>query len=368
MSKFKVNYYIPESQVGNAAGDWFGAKFGSVYCNEGEEVHTKYSGNYFSTPEGLWLRNFYPVFDRETWKFDWFSPVDVYNIHPDQQSIDYYCKTMYQESKLDPWYTVDSTTGEEVIADFSSYVEMSGPFFENIRTEDPFGKFDYVKYNGQIMGFDEMMGKPLANAEFEASVTYGGQLIDGSIPYESKRVFGFSIKNVEDIIPPHITNYQIRNSDGLITNRIKPGDDGMLYLTAYDYDSSYDYTDNLTINLYLSTMDSEEWTPITETPEFVGANDGFLVKVPLKNYLTDAYKEKWAKLKVELTDASQNFSNYEMDYILCCTESTGIEEMSTILNQSEAVYYNLQGVRVDNPAQGLYIKVADGKTEKVMVK
>lgn len=32
---------------------------------------------------------------------------------------------------------------------------------------------------------------------------------------------------------------------------------------------------------------------------------------------------------------------------------------------SEAVYYNLQGVRVDNPTKGLYIRVANGKSGKV---
>lgn len=33
----------------------------------------------------------------------------------------------------------------------------------------------------------------------------------------------------------------------------------------------------------------------------------------------------------------------------------------------EAVYYNLQGVRVENPAKGLYIRVANGKSQKVIM-
>lgn len=35
-------------------------------------------------------------------------------------------------------------------------------------------------------------------------------------------------------------------------------------------------------------------------------------------------------------------------------------------NNGEAVYYNLQGVRVENPVKGLYIVVKDGKSQKVM--
>ena len=37
-------------------------------------------------------------------------------------------------------------------------------------------------------------------------------------------------------------------------------------------------------------------------------------------------------------------------------------------DEVEAVYYNLQGVRVANPANGLYIRVAGDKAEKVIVK
>ena len=33
--------------------------------------------------------------------------------------------------------------------------------------------------------------------------------------------------------------------------------------------------------------------------------------------------------------------------------------------EGEAVYYNLQGVRVVNPSDGIYIKISGGKTSKV---
>lgn len=41
-------------------------------------------------------------------------------------------------------------------------------------------------------------------------------------------------------------------------------------------------------------------------------------------------------------------------------ESVGVEELG------EAVYYNLQGVRVQNPAHGIYVKVQGGKATKVL--
>ena len=35
-------------------------------------------------------------------------------------------------------------------------------------------------------------------------------------------------------------------------------------------------------------------------------------------------------------------------------------------NETEAIYYNLQGIRVANPGDGIYIKVQGGKTTKVI--
>ena len=46
------------------------------------------------------------------------------------------------------------------------------------------------------------------------------------------------------------------------------------------------------------------------------------------------------------------------------TFATGIETIDA--EAADAVYYNLQGVRVDNPVKGLYIRVANGKSQKVM--
>lgn len=46
------------------------------------------------------------------------------------------------------------------------------------------------------------------------------------------------------------------------------------------------------------------------------------------------------------------------------TLATGIETIDA--EAADAVYYNLQGVRVDNPVKGLYIRVANGKSQKVM--
>lgn len=46
---------------------------------------------------------------------------------------------------------------------------------------------------------------------------------------------------------------------------------------------------------------------------------------------------------------------------------TGIEEVQTAGPAAEPVYYNLQGMRVAHPGHGLYIRVADGRSEKILI-
>lgn len=47
-------------------------------------------------------------------------------------------------------------------------------------------------------------------------------------------------------------------------------------------------------------------------------------------------------------------------------DGSGVADIA-VENNGEAVYYNLQGVRVENPVKGLYIVVKGGKSQKVML-
>ena len=48
-------------------------------------------------------------------------------------------------------------------------------------------------------------------------------------------------------------------------------------------------------------------------------------------------------------------------------ESAGIDDI-TVDNDAPAEYFNLQGVRVDNPSNGVFIRRQGTKTEKVIIK
>ncbi|MCC8070588.1 MAG: hypothetical protein LIO90_02155 [Bacteroidales bacterium] len=55
-------------------------------------------------------------------------------------------------------------------------------------------------------------------------------------------------------------------------------------------------------------------------------------------------------------------------YTISITDPSAIRTIGDDAVEGEAIYYNLQGVRVANPQNGLYIKVNGHKTEKVLVK
>ncbi|MCM1368901.1 MAG: C10 family peptidase [Candidatus Amulumruptor caecigallinarius] len=63
-----------------------------------------------------------------------------------------------------------------------------------------------------------------------------------------------------------------------------------------------------------------------------------------------------------------NGVNKGMGNITFAFDTTGVEGIEMDAEDAQAEYYNLQGVKVDNPGKGLYIRVANGKAEKVMKK
>jgi len=88
---------------------------------------------------------------------------------------------------------------------------------------------------------------------------------------------------------------------------------------------------------------------------------------------TDVFKSVKVE-SVQLTVPKESVSLYQtadtwLDFCnITGAEFSGIEEKLVDDNENTtAVYYNLQGVRVENPERGLYIKRQGGKTSKVIL-
>ena len=72
--------------------------------------------------------------------------------------------------------------------------------------------------------------------------------------------------------------------------------------------------------------------------------------------------DKPAKIFTMGIGAKTFFSKVNVEFVT----PSGVSEIVEDSN-AEAVYYNLQGVRVNNPEKGLYIRVKGNKSEKVML-
>ncbi len=67
-------------------------------------------------------------------------------------------------------------------------------------------------------------------------------------------------------------------------------------------------------------------------------------------------------VRVAVTDFKGAIQLYPIKY----DDYVGVDEITVA--EGEAQYYNMQGVRVANPENGMFIRVQNGKAQKVVIK
>ena len=132
--------------------------------------------------------------------------------------------------------------------------------------------------------------------------------------------------------------------------------------------------DFLLPNFALSAMELElgdilvEGATVTKNEEGVATYNGFVKDMPLLG------GELIADVTLGGTISADGIVNMKIDVLwdgipIVCTFTTkevnGVENV-IITEQCEAVYYNLQGVKVVNPENGVFIKVQGSKVTKVV--
>ena len=80
------------------------------------------------------------------------------------------------------------------------------------------------------------------------------------------------------------------------------------------------------------------------------------------------YNEAGEVEKVEIYQWYGAQNNNCLAAMFTVSKTQGVNDVIAADAEVAPVYYNLQGVRVANPANGLYIKVAGEKASKVLVK
>lgn len=116
------------------------------------------------------------------------------------------------------------------------------------------------------------------------------------------------------------------------------------------------------IPAYLSSSFSSiapvEFTATVENGKTILTNEESAVMVPPVEGLTTNYT--WYSILLD--------NVITLDFEIPGLSNSGIEETVVSDENAPVVYYNLQGVRVENPSNGLYIKRQGNKATKVFVK
>ncbi len=103
---------------------------------------------------------------------------------------------------------------------------------------------------------------------------------------------------------------------------------------------------------------TDEMTTVTEDSE------GWVIDTDTNSYMFDMTSlSKDQTISIAVT----NGHSYSATQVFNLTTS-GIEDVATDSLNAEAVYYNLQGQPVANPAAGLYIRVQGNRAEKVAIR
>lgn len=192
---------------------------------------------------------------------------------------------------------------------------------------------------------------------------------------ETKATFDFSATGFGKITcNPEITTYP--NSNATNINDVEMTVNGVsLTFTKGGNDNALYASDN-TLRIYTSntlTVSVSDLFTITKITFTKGSNWAMTFPAGQQGTFTDGvWTAPAAVAREEVRINDVKFSATAKTFIKAidvefAKVSTGVEEVE-VDEAVEAVYYNLQGVRVENPANGLYIRVAGKTASKVYIR
>ena len=296
----------------------------------------------------------------------WFPGIDEFNFEPGQ--------TILKAGESVPFniFKVQKFDVGDDIKYFGWEIENRGILSETRSVDDINTKIE-LKYGDEpvdIQNMDELLRYPY-NLYKSGNTDYKNIEIELSVLNEVSNTS--NITNIisdltkDDYIPPTLRMLQFRNSEGIITNRFSSNTSVSLRLTAGDF--NYNLWDfecyPVDVVCEWSQAGQDDWQPIIMQIDEMesSSNFGYFYEGDFSVSSPGFYD-----IKISLTDESGNSQCQILGNALFVdTDEAGVDHV-LVIDNTDAVYYNLQGVRVDNPQGGIYVKVVNGKATKVLVK
>lgn len=126
-----------------------------------------------------------------------------------------------------------------------------------------------------------------------------------------------------------------------------------------DIQNLYVELEGVTVSDY--NADNKSFTITDGKDDTIGGHNKFGVNVPADS---KTYTIKGVVSYYQAKDEDPKVQIYPIEFV----DATGIDAIGVDINAADAEYYNLQGIRVAEPEQGIYIVRQGGKTAKVIVR
>ena len=182
-----------------------------------------------------------------------------------------------------------------------------------------------------------------------------------------------------DFIPPVLTWLGFKDKDENLTDRFQTGADGTLEFYATDFYLTKDWSlgkyDFFTYKCKTIPNVKVEYAPYGTTgfkelpvkeieEKFFYPGWGSFYSAPLEK--VDRYSENgWYDLRISLEDATGNRHVQTLSPAFKLLDFSGVETVTDTDTDGAKAYYNLQGVRVANPGNGIFIEVGSDGSRKV---
>lgn len=299
--------------------------------------------------------------ERET--YSPYSSISRFNIRPTTQDIRNFEYPLYAISSLS--FTPEEATGKLKSASYSA--NYYGMFNEKMNYTGVSVLKEFA-IDGEVKELQDILEVELGETHsFDFTFYNPDGYVQNQFETEGLNILHATTADLSDMVPPKMIGMQMYDADDKIKTTFETGEDCHLFVAMYDRTTDNAAVLDFEAKLYVAAQDADEWVEIAN-PEVVeyDARLGktFEFAIPTDGTLA---ANKWMKLKVVGEDSYGNTNTMLLDYCLYIDDVNAVESLKGDGAESAPVYFNLQGMRIENPAKGeIVIEKAGGKVRKVM--
>lgn len=294
-----------------------------------------------------------------------YSSISQLNIKPAEQDIQNFKYPLYANSQLIIVLDPDDASMLKSISPNAHYYGMFNEYL-NLSGVSLLKSMTAVVNGEETETLTTLKLSEISSLDFTFYNPDG--YVQGEFETENINVLHVTTTNPSDMIPPRMTGLQMYDGDGKIKTKFEADEECNLLVVMHDRTTDNTASLDFGVKLYAAAQESDEWVEISTVD--VTDHAALLGKECVFTIPTDGTlaANKWLKLKVVGEDTSGNTNTMNLDYCLYIDDPSGVDRINADNAESTPVYYNLQGMRVVNPAAGeIVIEKTGNKARKVML-